>query len=90
MNEEKVTIELDADRAIVLNDLLSRWEQEAGKPYPSDECFESAAEVRVLVDLLRDLEAELVAPLRSDYDAIVGGARARLAEGFEDMKLRPR
>jgi hypothetical protein len=72
----------------VLSDLLWRWEQEAGKPYPPDDCFESPAEVRVLADLLRALEAELVTPFRSDYGDIVEGARARLSEGFEDMSVR--
>jgi hypothetical protein len=88
MDEEPVTITLDAERAIVLSDLLWRWEQPSGSPYPSDDCFESPAEVRVLIDLLRDIEAQLVAPFKSDYDKIVERARASLAEGFEDMTLR--
>ena len=88
MNEQPVTITLDGDRAIVLSDLLSRWEQPSDRPFPAEGCFESPAEIRVLIDLLRDLEAELVAPFRSDYGELVEQARARLAKGFEDMTLR--
>ena len=88
MDEQPVTITLDGDRAIVLSDLLSRWEQPSDSPFPADECFESPAEVRVLIDLLRDLESSLVAPFRSDYAVLVEQARERLAAGFEDMTLR--
>ena len=88
MDEQPVTITLDGDRAIVLSDLLSRWEQPSDSPFPADECFESPAEIRVLVDLLRDIESSLVAPFRSDYAELVEQARARLTAGFEDMELR--
>lgn len=88
MDEQPVTITLDGDRALVLSDLLTRWEQPSGSPAPAEECFESPAEIRALIDLLRELESELVAPFRSDYSELVEQARARLAEGFEDMTLR--
>jgi len=88
MDHKSVTITLDADRAIVLGELISRWEHDADKPYPWDDCFESPAEVRVLLGLLGDLESQLTAPFRSDYGEIVERARARLADGYEDMTLR--
>ena len=82
MDEQPVTITLDGDRALVLSDLLSRWEQPSDRPFPAEECFESPAEIRVLIDLLRDLESELVAPFRADYAELVEQARARSRLGL--------
>jgi hypothetical protein len=36
MDDKSVTITLDADRAIVLSELISRWEHDADKPYPAE------------------------------------------------------
>ncbi len=88
MDDPTISLTLDKDRAIVLFDLLARWEGENNAPFPAADCFESGAEVRVLVDMLRDLEAMLVGPFSPDYSDLVGRARAHLADGSEDMSLR--
>lgn len=79
---DKITLALNADEALVLFDLLSRWsDQDGPQKTPSLNCFESPVEQAVLSALSCLLERELTAPLSPDYTDLVSAARARLRSG---------
>ena len=69
---KETQIQLDADAALVLFELLAR----------SDETdrfeFEDAAETQAMVLLHGALERALVEPFHPDYKALVQAARARI------------
>lgn len=66
---------MSADSALVIFDLLSRWE-EAGTPGPALDLAEWTA----LSELLAVLERALSAPFVADYRDLVEAARARIAQ----------
>jgi hypothetical protein len=87
--EDAATIALTPDEAVVLFDMIARWEHDKSKPFPPDECFESPAEIVVLLNAVqKQLEEQLAAPFRADYGDHLEAARARLARGWEDFTLR--
>ena len=67
-------IDLTSDEALVLFDLLSRWDDserfEVGDP----------AERRVLWNLLAELERRLAEPFAPDYASLLDAARARVRD----------
>lgn len=69
-----VTVTLTADEALVLFELLHRWEDDkrVGSPQHSSEQV-------ALWSLSALLERELVQPFDPGYDLLVAGARDRLA-----------
>ncbi|WP_077145512.1 hypothetical protein [Sphingopyxis sp. KK2] len=91
MVDTGLSVTLNADQALVLFDLLARWEGDKDAPRPSDECFESAAEVRVLIDLFQKLDEELVPMLSAceQYEDAVRQARLRVASGDGVALLGP-
>jgi hypothetical protein len=91
MADVDFSVTLDADQALVLFDLLARWEGDQDAPRPSDECFESAAEVRVLIDLFQKLDEALVhrLPAVEQYEVAVRQARLRVASGDGVTLLGP-
>ena len=72
MPDKPVTVNLPADEAIVLFELLSRNAQK------SELQIEGEAERIVLADLLWFLERELAAPFDPNYREILAEARRRL------------
>jgi len=72
MWSKSVTIELTSDAALVLYDWLTRFNQQ------EETAFVDQAEERVLFDLEAMLEKALVAPLQSDYAALVAQARSHV------------
>ncbi len=86
---ENITIGLDADEALVLFELLSRWSDDAGRgDTPSAACFESPAECAVLNTLCCLLERRLAAPFSADYSAMLAAARERFQPGWRYSTLR--
>jgi hypothetical protein len=69
-----VKIELTSDEALVLYDWLTRFNQRA------DTGLADKAEERVLFDLEAMLEKALVAPLQSDYPALLAQARSNVRD----------
>ena len=69
-----VTVSLTADEALVLFDLLHRWEAGSGVTGP-----EHAAEQVALWNLSALLEGQLSEPFEARYSELVASARARLA-----------
>lgn len=80
--DDAAAIRLDANEALVLFALLSRW-SEAGSHSPDRLCFESTAECAVLHGLLTELEKQLVAPFTPEYRKILADARNALAERWD-------
>jgi hypothetical protein len=74
MRSKRVKIELTSDAALVLYDWLTRFNQRA------DTDFADQAEERVLFDLEALLEKALVAPLQSDYAALLVQARLNVRD----------
>ena len=74
MRSKRVKIELTSDEALVLYDWLTRFNQRA------DTDFADQAEERVLFDLEAILEKALVAPLQSDYPALLAQARSNVRD----------
>ena len=74
MRSKKVRIELTDDEALVLYDWLTRFNQREEMA-----CADQADE-RVLFDLEALLEKALVAPLQTDYAALVAQARAKVRD----------
>ncbi|RZF59058.1 hypothetical protein EWE75_23820 [Sphingomonas populi] len=91
MDADQITVTLDANQALVLFDLLARWEGDKHSARPTDECFENVAEVRALVDLFQKLDGELVDTLSAvrDYEQAVSEARERVADGPGVQLLGP-
>ena len=71
---EGITLTLNADEALVLLEMLSRWED----TYPAREIVHPGEEY-VLSAILARLEKSLVEPFRRDYLELVSSARERLA-----------
>ena len=74
MSSKSVTLELTSDAALVLYDWLTRFNQR------EETTFADQAEERVLFDLEAMLEKLLVAPLQSDYAALVAQARSHVRD----------
>ncbi len=68
--EDKITIELSQNEALVLFEFLSRFSDEA------ELHIEDQAEERVLWDMCCVLEKHLVQPFSPDYEALLEKARA--------------
>jgi hypothetical protein len=68
---EKVTIELTAEEALVLFELLSRWRETGVQSI----LLHHQAEQRVLWDILATLESTLVEPFMPDYQDQLNKAR---------------
>ena len=85
MTEETapVTVELPRDEALVLFELLHRWEDENAVGGPLER-----GEQVALCALSGLLERELVEPFRENYGELVEAARARLDP--EDLARRAR
>lgn len=74
MSETGVAITLSSDEALILFDLLHRWEGQQLVPEPQNK-----AEQVALWNLSAILERELRAPFDSRYAELVSEAAARLA-----------
>src|SRR5437868_998407 len=74
MSETSVAISLTSDEALVLFDLLHRWEDQDRVSAP-----QAKAEKIALSNLSALLERQLVAPFDSRYNMLVAQAAARLA-----------
>lgn len=77
MSEEKVTVELTRDEAIVLFEWLARFNE------VEDRQFEDQAEERVLWDLEAMLEKILWEPFSDRYGDILARARERVRDSEE-------
>ncbi len=73
MSQQNVSISLTGDEALVLFDLLHRWEDEERVAAPQHE-----AEQIALWNLSALLERELSEPFQPRYADLVSGARDRL------------
>jgi hypothetical protein len=80
-------INLGSEEAVILFDLLSRWSTSKPSRTPGSACYESTAECAVLNNILCDLEKQLVAPLKPDYDLILARARKALAHQWDHPTL---
>jgi hypothetical protein len=78
-HDDSATIQLDADTASILIELLYRWMDHKSEHVPADACFESPAECGALSEVLAQLERQLVAPFRDDYFQLLEAARVRNA-----------
>ena len=74
MRSKSVKIEFTSDAALVLYDWLTRFNQRA------ETDFVDQVEERVLFDLEARLEKVLVAPLQSDYAALLAHARLHVRD----------
>jgi hypothetical protein len=72
-DRENVTITLTGDEALVLFDLLHRWEDDDRVSAPRYE-----AEQIALWNLSAMLERAMAEPFRPDYERLVSEARTRL------------
>lgn len=70
-----IRVDLSADSALVIFDLLHRWE-DAGATRPALDLADWAA----LSELSAVLERSLPEPFLTDYRELVEGARARIAQ----------
>lgn len=77
MADERVTIELSMDEALVLFSWLTRFNE------ADENQFEDQAEERVLWDIEAKLEKTLVAPLSGDYEALLLEARRNVRDPDE-------
>lgn len=85
--QDTVEIGLDANEAVVLFELLSRWCDPKTDATPAGTCFQSTAECAVLLGLLGHLEKQLAAPFKPDYREIVARARQRLEPLWDGATL---
>lgn len=74
---EPIVIQLSADEALVLFELLSRFGQE-------DLEIDNSAESHALSGLLAQLEKQLVTPFDTAYSAILQAAQLRLRTRYGD------
>lgn len=74
--EEKVTIELEKNEALVLFDFLGRFNQ-AGV----ENVFEDQAERKVLWNIEAQLENVLVEPFSPNYKEIIEQSREKIRDG---------
>ncbi len=77
MNEPTITITLTKDQALVLCNLINRWDDE-GKVR-----FECVAEYLALTKIGGQLDKCLVEPFRSDYGELLLAAQKRVGDGYE-------
>lgn len=73
MSSEPLALTLTADEALVLFDVLHRWEDQGTVGPVEDE-----AEAVALWNLSASLESILVEPFKANYTELVASARARL------------
>ena len=85
--QDHVEIGLDANEAIVLFELLSRWCDPKTDATPAGSCFESTAECAVLHRLLGSLEEKLAAPFKHNYAESLAQARSRLQHDWDHPAL---
>jgi len=71
-----------------LFELLSRWSDPQTTHTPDELCFESSAECAVLNGLLADIEKQLTAPFKPEYEQILADARSFLAARWNYPTLR--
>jgi len=77
MSEEKVTVSLTKEEALVLFEVLSRFTE-------TDKLsIEDQAEERALWNLTAIFERELAEPFAKNYDAILEQARSKLRDKNE-------
>jgi len=74
MTEEKVAIELSRVEALVLFDLLARFDKDG------ELTVEHQSEKRVLWNIHCSLEGVLVEPFSPDYAELLAEARGRVAD----------
>jgi hypothetical protein len=74
MEDAVPTVTLDADEALILFEMLSRWNEDPTFA-PADQ-----AEQRVLWNLCCALEEQLAEPFQPDYPAILAAARDRVRD----------
>lgn len=77
--QEKVTLELSRDEALVLEGLFSRFEQEGSL------VLKHNAEFVALSRVSEQIEKALPEPFQSNYLVLLAAARARVAEGYEGL-----
>jgi hypothetical protein len=77
--QDKITLELSRDEALVLEGLFSRFEQE------SSLVLRHNAEFVALSRISGQIEKALVEPYQSNYVVELAAARARVAEGYEGL-----
>lgn len=80
---DAVNVVLEADEALVLFELLSRWCEAGEGPTPAAECFVSTAECASLHAVLASLQKQLSAPFRADYLDHVARARECLTTRWD-------
>jgi hypothetical protein len=92
MASADVSLTFDTNHALVLFDLLARWEGDKDAPRPSDDCFEHVAEVGALMELFQKLDAQLVGRFPEaggPYDQMVADARDVIGSGPGVKMLGP-
>ena len=77
--EDKITLELSRDDALVLEGLFARFEQE------NSLALKHNAESIALSRIAGQIEKALVEPFQSNYMALLAAARSRVAEGYEGL-----
>jgi hypothetical protein len=78
MNDQRVTLELSADQALLLFDWLART-SDAGQPVP----FVDQSEQRVFWDMECMLERVMVEPFSADYAFLLEAARSRVRDNSD-------
>ena len=74
---QKVSLELGVEEALVLFDWLKRFNEKEHQD------FEDQSEERILWDLEALLERSLAAPFSNDYDEILQAAREKIRDRTE-------
>ncbi|WP_296507810.1 hypothetical protein [Rhodoferax sp.] len=77
--EDKVTLELSRDEALVLEGLFARFE------HVHSLALKHNAEFIALSRISGQIEKALTEPFQSDYMTLLGAARSRVAEGYEGL-----
>ena len=72
--DEKITLELSKDEALVLFDWIKRFNEKGNNK------FEDQAEERVLWDIEAILEKNLVIPFEKNYSELLRTARKRIRD----------
>ncbi len=83
---EQVTASMSYDEAIVLFEMLGRWEWSG--VLEGDEFWEDAAEQRVLWDLHSGLEPVIDESFTDAYSTAVRAARAKVRDHEDDRTAR--
>jgi len=74
-----VSIHLSKDEALVLFELLSRFQE------TDNLCLKNNAEFVALSRVSGQLDKALLEPFMANYTALLAAAQARVAEGFEGL-----